>query len=70
MTLKSNPYISEKDIIIMQMVADGFTALEIADKTWLSERTVEGRVYRLKTRFKAKTLTHLAIILIRLKVIR
>jgi DNA-binding NarL/FixJ family response regulator len=60
--------ISEKNKIIMQMVVDGFTSKEIADKTWL--RTIEGRILKLMKEFNCKNKTHLAITLLRENIIK
>ena len=59
-----------KDIIIMQLVADGFTLLQIADKIGLCNRTVEQRILRLRKKLNCKNITHLAIMLLRAKVIK
>ena len=36
--------IRPKDVIIMQLVADGLRLQQIAEKMGLSERTIEGRI--------------------------
>ena len=57
--------ISEKNIVIMQMVADGFTSKEISAKTSLSDRTVENRIQKLSNDFDCRNKTHLVITLLR-----
>ena len=54
----------------MQMVANGYTAKEISEKLWLSDRTVENRILRLRERLNCKSITHLAITLLRLNIIK
>ena len=46
--------ISERELDVLELIADGFTNLEIADKIFLSKRTVEGYRQNLidKTRVK------------------
>lgn len=61
--------ISEKDKFIMQMIANGDTALEVAEKTGASERTIESRIMILKKLLDCKNTTHLAITLLRNKII-
>src|ERR1700712_3544253 len=53
--IDSNDYLTAKDIIIMQLVADGFTAMEIADKLGLSNRTVEHRILDLRKKLRCKS---------------
>ena len=62
--------IGPKDIIIMQLVAKGLRLSQIAEKMGLSERTIESRISRLKNRLDCKTITHVAITLLRAKVIK
>ena len=62
--------ISLKDIIIMQLVADGFTALQISDKIGVNERTIEHRILRLRKELNCKSITHLAITLLRANLIQ
>lgn len=62
--------ISKKDIIIMQLVADGFTALQICDKTGENVRTIEHRILRLRKELNCKSITHLAITLLRANLIQ
>lgn len=62
--------INEKDIIIMQLVADGHTALEISEKTGASSKTIEKHVLSLKKDLNCKSITHLAITLLRAGVIK
>lgn len=52
--------ITEKNKIILQLVADGYTTKEIADKTWLCNRTVENKIQKLTKAFNCKNKTHLA----------
>lgn len=54
----------------MQLVANGLRLSQIAEKTWLSERTIEGRILRLKKQLGCKTITHLAITLLRANIIK
>ena len=52
------------------MLADGYRTKDIANKTWLSQRTVENKIADLKKEFKCKSITHLAITLLREKIIK
>lgn len=45
------------------MVADGYTAKEISEKNWLSDRTVENRIQKLINEFNCRNKTNLAITL-------
>jgi DNA-binding NarL/FixJ family response regulator len=54
----------------VQHIANGLTSYEIAEKTTLSERTVENRILRLKKRLGCKNITHLATTLLRAKLIK
>jgi DNA-binding NarL/FixJ family response regulator len=49
----SNVEFSERDIEILELIADGFTNIEIADKLFMSKRTVEG--YRKEMLEKTET---------------
>ncbi len=62
--------ITPRDKRIMQFVANGFTALQIADKIGLSKKTVEHRILILRKKLNSKSITHLAITLLRAKVIK
>lgn len=62
--------ITDKDKIIMQMIADGSTALEVSEKTGASERTIEARILILKKRWDCKNTTHLSVTLLRAKIIK
>ena len=63
-------YLTTKDINIMQYVANGFTALQIAGKLALSNRTVEHRILDLRKKLSCKSITHLAVTLLRANVIK
>jgi hypothetical protein len=43
---------------------------EIAEKTWLSDRTIENRILRLRRELNCKSITHLAITLLREGIIK
>ncbi|MBA2561342.1 MAG: hypothetical protein H0V14_00245 [Chitinophagaceae bacterium] len=62
--------ISWKDVIIMRLVADGHTSLQISDKLGLSERRIQHRILRLRRELNCKNITHLAITLLRENIIR
>jgi DNA-binding NarL/FixJ family response regulator len=49
----SNVEFSDRDIEILELIADGFTNIEIADKLFMSKRTVEG--YRKEMLEKTET---------------
>ena len=51
------------------MIADGYTAKEISKKLWLCDRTIENRLLRLRERLNCKSITHLAITLLRQNII-
>jgi DNA-binding NarL/FixJ family response regulator len=61
--------ISPKDKIIMQLVANGLRLSQIAEETSLTKRAVQSRILRLKKQLDCKTITHLAVTLVREKVI-
>lgn len=62
--------ISPIDTVIVQLVADGFKMLQVAEETGLTKKAVQSRILRLKKKLGCKTITHLAITLLREKVIK
>lgn len=46
--------LSERELEVLQLISDGFTNLEIADKLFLSKRTVEGHRQSLIDKTKTK----------------
>ena len=46
-------YISDSDIDIVRLVADGATMAEIADKMYLSPRTIESKIHKMMKLFGA-----------------
>ena len=52
------------DEAVVQLLLEGCTAKEIAAQLGLSHRTVEHRLERLKTRFSARNLVHLVVMLL------
>jgi DNA-binding NarL/FixJ family response regulator len=46
--------ISEREFAVLELIAQGFTAVEIADKIFLSKRTVEGHRQNLMDKTKSK----------------
>jgi DNA-binding NarL/FixJ family response regulator len=51
--------ISERELDVLELIADGFTNLEIADKIFLSKRTVEGYRQSLIDKTKVKNTAEL-----------
>ena len=49
------PKVGRRDMQVLQMLAEGFTAAQIALQLGLKPRTVRGYVARLKTRLGAQT---------------
>lgn len=45
------PSITEKEILIMQLVADGDTSLEISNITGSSNRTIENHIFNLRGKY-------------------
>lgn len=54
-----DPGLDDEDVKVLQLLREGDSAREIAEKLGLSRRTIEGRVERLKKRFKARNVAHL-----------
>ena len=46
--------LSEREIEVLQLISEGYTNMEIADKLFLSKRTVEGHRQSLITKVKVK----------------
>ncbi|OJZ00096.1 response regulator transcription factor [Sphingobacterium sp. 40-24] len=46
--------ISDREFAVLELIAQGFTAIEIADKIFLSKRTVEGHRQNLMDKTKSK----------------
>lgn len=51
--------ISERELEVLQLISEGFTNAEIADKLFLSKRTVEGHRQNLINKAKAKNTAQL-----------
>ena len=45
---------SDRELVVLQYIADGYTNLEIAEKLFLSKRTVEGHRQTLLEKTAAK----------------
>lgn len=56
----SKTAVSDIDLGILQLLAEGATIREIAEASHRSDRTIHHRVERLKTRLGARNLVHLA----------
>lgn len=56
----SKTAVSDIDLGILQLLAEGATMKEIAEASHRSDRTIHHRVERLKTRLGARNLVHLA----------
>lgn len=54
-----DPGIDDEDIKVLQLLREGESAKEIAEKLGYSRRTIEGRIERLKKRFEARNIAHL-----------
>jgi len=61
--------IQESNIEILKHFSNGMQAKEIAPLVYLSERTVEGRIYKMRKIFNCRGLTHLIAMALRLKLI-
>ena len=46
--------LTDKDIAILQLMADGYTTKEIASKKKMSIRTIETYIYRITQKTEAK----------------
>jgi DNA-binding CsgD family transcriptional regulator len=57
--------ISYKDFIVMRLVADGNTALQISDKLGLSQGAIKSQITTLRKAFNCKNITHLSSTLLR-----
>jgi DNA-binding CsgD family transcriptional regulator len=62
---KNTVVISQKEIIIVQMLADGNRTADIAKKLKLSVRTIEANLDSLRNKFDAKTLPQLVAIFLK-----
>jgi DNA-binding CsgD family transcriptional regulator len=62
---KNDIAITERDVKIVQLIADGLRAAEIGKKLRVSPRTVEFHVNKLKDKFSAKSQPHLAVLFFR-----
>lgn len=51
--------LSERDLRILQLLADGYRPQEIARTVFLSFRTIEGRLLRYKSAFSCRTTAQL-----------
>ncbi|WP_246250607.1 response regulator transcription factor [Sphingobacterium prati] len=51
--------ISERELEVLKLIADGFTNVEIADKIFLSKRTIEGHRQSLIEKMKVKNTAEL-----------
>lgn len=69
MKLSSDKLI-ERDAKIFELIAEGHTAKEIAEILSMSNRSVEGRIERLKDMWNAKNLPNLIAILFREKLLK
>jgi DNA-binding CsgD family transcriptional regulator len=54
-----DPDLDIEDVRVLQLLREGDSAKEIAEKSGHSPRTIEGRIERLKRRFGARNVTHL-----------
>lgn len=57
--------LSERDVEIVQMIAEGATNREISEQMYLSPTTVKGLVARIMLRLGAKNRAHVAAIGVR-----
>jgi DNA-binding CsgD family transcriptional regulator len=55
----ADPQIDHEDVKVLQLLREGDSAKEIAEKSGFSRRTIEGRIERLKKRFGARNVAHL-----------
>ena len=51
--------ISERELEVLKLIADGFTNVEIADKIFLSKRTIEGHRQSLIEKMNVKNTAEL-----------
>lgn len=54
-----DPQLDHEDVKVLQLLREGDSAKEIAEKSGFSRRTIEGRIERLKRRFGARNIAHL-----------
>lgn len=57
------------DIETMKLIAEGYNNEEVAIKLFISPRTVENRIAKLKAVFKARTKYHLIYIMAKINLI-
>jgi DNA-binding CsgD family transcriptional regulator len=57
--MKNKPLFTKGQIKIIQLLGDGYSAEEIAEKLKISRRTVEGQILRARARSNAKNMVHL-----------
>jgi metal-responsive CopG/Arc/MetJ family transcriptional regulator len=50
------------DFFIVKCISDGYSVGSISILTNISERTIEGRLIKIRAEYKAKTLAHLVAI--------
>jgi DNA-binding CsgD family transcriptional regulator len=62
---KNTVVISQREIIIVQLLADGNRTADIAKKMKLSVRTMEANLDGLRNKFDAKTLPQLVAIFLK-----
>lgn len=57
--------ISEREVSILGLLADGFSNTEIAEKLYISKMTVENHLKRIFKKLNAKNRTHAAVIAVK-----
>ena len=69
-TIRGDIQITEKQLTVAQLLADGYTTNEIASMVHISPRTVESYRVRLVKATKSFNTTHMIVKLMRNKVIK
>lgn len=61
--------LSDREITVLRLVADGLDTVEIANQLYFSERTVKNIVHDVTARFKLRNRTHAVVYAVRLGLI-
>ncbi len=57
--------LSDRELEVLQLMADGHTRREAAQKLWLSEETVKTHTKNIKAKLRARNGTHACVLAIR-----
>lgn len=62
---KIKPYIRDQELKIISLLSNGYTASEIAERLFLSKRTVETYILNARLRSNCENATHLVAMSLR-----